>query len=151
MIFIQLFSCENCFPKLAGEGQKWQKNNHFESGCRWFQLFCFLVRIIPVLSHFLSLHTFIHLIQWQKLESSFTIIKCRFITIPIDVYLEIFFFMLNLFYEFFINFRWKVYKNHTTQEVILQRRQSVVTVDGAVVNQKCHIVLIFQVIIHSLF
>jgi hypothetical protein len=36
--FFQLFSSEKCFPKVAGQSEQ-VKNDHFERGCRWFQLF----------------------------------------------------------------------------------------------------------------
>ena len=37
--WFQLFSSENCFPKVAALLSEQVKNDHFERGCRWFQLF----------------------------------------------------------------------------------------------------------------
>jgi hypothetical protein len=53
-IWFQLFSSDKKIRKVAGHCQNRSKRGHFESGCRWFQLFFidfhlfyFIVRIIP--------------------------------------------------------------------------------------------------------
>jgi hypothetical protein len=75
-----LFFCEEEIPKIAGQSEQ-VKNDHFEMGCRWFQLFYFLSRIL--LSHSANHLEFIHNVWDHKMEG-----KILFQTVPLFLFLS---------------------------------------------------------------